>query len=205
MNPPICKKDYFVVAIIGSLVGLLALPILNNVKISLFRLNFGSGFLIVVGVMVLAVFALWFVSLLSRRLPVLLQFAKFAAVGALNTLLDLGVLNLLIFFSGIALGYWYSLFKAVSFIIASINSYLWNKYWTFGVSGAVNVREFGQFFIVTLIGFGINVSVASIVVNVVGPVAGISENLWANIGALSATVISLLWNFIGYKFIVFKR
>ncbi len=205
MNSLITKKDYFLVAVIGFFIGLLLLPVLNNIKISLFKLTFGSSFLIVIGLMIFAVFALWIASLLSRRLPVLLQFAKFAAVGALNTLLDLGVLNALILFSGIALGYWYSVFKAISFIIASINSYLWNKHWTFGVSGSNNIREFGQFFIVTLIGFVINVATASIIVNVIGSAAGISENLLANVGAFSATVISLAWNFIGYKFFVFKK
>jgi len=205
MNPLITKKDYFLVAIIGFFFGLLLLPILNNLKIAFLPINLSSGLLLVVGWIIFAVFALWIASLLAHLLPILLQFAKFGAVGALNTLFDLGILNTLIFFSGVASGYWYSIFKATSFIIASTNSYLWNKYWTFGVSGSVNVREFGQFFIVTLIGFVINVSVASIIVNAVGPVAGISQALWANVGALSATIVSLLWNFTGYKFFVFKR
>lgn len=205
MNSLVRKKDYFLVSIIGFFIGLLILPILKNLKISLFKLTFGSGFLMVVGFMVLAIFALWVVSLLSRRISILLQFAKFAAVGAMNTLLDLGILNALIFSSDIATGYWYSVFKAISFVVASINSYLWNKYWTFGVSGGVNIKEFGQFFTITLIGFGINVGIASFVVNVISPMGNISPNLWANVGALSATVISLAWNFIGYKFFVFKK
>ncbi len=205
MNSLVRKKDYFLVSIIGFFFGLLLLPILRNLELPFFEVNFSSGLLIVVGFIFFALFALWIASLLGRRIPILLQFAKFGAVGALNTLLDLGILNTLIFSSGIAVGYWYSVFKATSFVIASISSYLWNKYWTFGVSGGVNIKEFGQFFTVTLIGLGINVGAASLVVNVIGPMGNISPNLWANVGAFSATLISLAWNFIGYKFFVFKK
>ncbi len=205
MNPLITKKDYFLVAIIGFFFGLLLLPILNNLKIAFLPINLSSGLLLVVGWIIFAVFALWIASLLAHLLPILLQFAKFGAVGALNTLFDLGILNTLIFFSGVASGYWYSIFKATSFIIASTNSYLWNKYWTFGVSGSTNIKEFSQFFLVTLIGFGINVGLASLIVNVVGPIGNIAPAIWANVGAFAATIAAFAWNFLGYKFIVFKR
>lgn len=200
----IAKKDYFAVSIIGFLFGLLLLPVLNNVKFSFFAVNFKSGFLIIIVFIVFANLALWFASLLSRFIPIFLQVAKFAAVGGLNTLLDLGVLNVLIFMSGVAAGYWYPVFKGISFVIANINSYFWNKYWTFGASEKINIKEFSQFLIVSVIGFGINVGIASLLVNFIGSPENISPEQWANIGALSATIISLIWNFIGYKFIVFK-
>lgn len=201
----ITRKDYFLVSVIGFFFGLLLLPVLNNIRLPFVTINFGSAILIVVAFTLFANFALWVASLLGRRLPLLLQFAKFGAIGALNTLLDLGILNVLIFISGIAAGYWYSLFKAASFIIANVNSYFWNKYWTFGASEKASVKEFSRFVAVSLIGFGINVGTASLLVNVIGPLAGISPERWANIGALAAVVISLIWNFIGYKFFVFKK
>jgi putative flippase GtrA len=202
--PSVTKKDYFLVAVIGFLFGLLLLPVLKNINLPFFELNFSNAALLIVGFTVFAVFALGTASLIGGKIPVIFQFAKFGAVGALNTLLDLGVLNLLIFLSGIAAGFWYSGFKAASFVAASINSYFWNRYWTFGAGGSASIKEFSQFFVVTLIGFGINVGTASFIVNVIGPLAGISANLWANIGALLATALSLIWNFLGYKFIVFR-
>jgi len=137
--------------------------------------------------------------------PIIKQAMKFILVGILNTLIDLGVLNLLIWLSGIAAGPFYSVFKGISFVAAVINSYLLNKFWTFRKKETGGVkREFSQFFIVSVIGFGINVGVASLVVNVIGPQFGISVKLWANIGAVCATFVSMIWNFLGYKFIVFK-
>lgn len=201
----ITKKDYFVISIIGFLFGLLLLPVLSNIKLPFFAVNLKSAFLIIIGFIIFANLALWFASLLSRFVPVFLQVAKFAAVGGLNTLLDLGVLNVLILISGVAVGYWYPVFKGISFVIANINSYFWNKHWTFGVGGTANIKEFSQFLIVSIIGFGINVGIASLLVNIIGAPENISLERWANIGALSATIISLVWNFIGYKFFVFKR
>src|SRR3989344_2874250 len=126
------------------------------------------------------------------------QAVKFILVGILNTFVDLGVLNLLIFTTGIASGFGYSVFKGVSFTVAVVNSYILNKFWTFKTTGS-----FGKFFIVSLIGFGVNVGVASVVVNIIRNQLlsfGVSEKIWANVGAIAATFCAMIWNFIGYKF-----
>ncbi len=143
-----------------------------------------------------------------KNLLIIRQAAKFILVGILNTLIDLGVLNLLIFATGIATGLGFSAFKGISFLAAVINSYFLNRFWTFKSAGQNDKKkEFSQFFIISVIGFGINVGIASLVVNVIGNqliVFGISDKIWANIGALAATFVSMVWNFIGYKFIVVK-
>lgn len=137
---------------------------------------------------------------------VIRQAIKFVLVGTSNTLVDLGVLNLLIFTSGITAGLGYSLFKGISFTVAVINSYFLNKFWTFkGLGSGKAPKEFTQFLIVSIIGFGINVGIASLVVNAVGPQFGIGDKFWANVGAVCATFAAMTWNFLGYKFIVFKN
>jgi putative flippase GtrA len=128
------------------------------------------------------------------------QFVKFFVVGVSNTLVDLIVLNWLIWLFSISAGPGYSLFKAISFIIANLNSYFWNKKWTFKTARG----DFRQFFVVSLVGLLVNVAAASFVVNFIGPQFGLTSKIWANVGALTGSVIGLLWNFLGYKFIVFK-
>ena len=128
------------------------------------------------------------------------QFAKFFLIGAMNTLIDLGILNLLILVSGISSGLWYSVFKGISFLVATTNSYFWNKLWTFGS----DKNKFHQFLVISVIGFFINVGTASFLVNLIGPQAGLTVKVWANVGALTGSVIGLMRNFLGYKFIVFK-
>ncbi len=136
----------------------------------------------------------------------MIQFVKFGITGGLNALIYLGVLNLLINLTGIAVGIYYSLFVSIAFMVAVTNSYIWNKYWVFKASASgVGGGEFAKFFLVNLVGFGINVGTASFIVNFIGVPAGISEALWANIGAVSAVFLTLFVNFIGMKFFVFKK
>jgi putative flippase GtrA len=144
-----------------------------------------------------------------ERYPLIQQFLKFALIGAMNTLVDLGILNILITLSGHADGIYFTVFKTISFTGAVALSYNLNKRWTFrDTSEEDRAKKFTQFLTISLIGAVINVSTASLVVNYVEPMMQISfltKQLWANIGALAGTGIGLIWNFAGYKFIVFKK
>ncbi len=135
----------------------------------------------------------------------LIQIIKFAVVGAINTAVDLSVLNMLMFITGIASGFYFSAFKALSFAVAVLNSYFMNKYWTFAVKGKKKEREFSQFFIISVGGIILNVGAASIIVNAVPNILSTSPQTWANVGALSGTFFGLTWNFFGYKYFVFKK
>lgn len=139
------------------------------------------------------------------------QFGKFAVVGVLNTAVDLVVLTVLIMIepSGKA-GLVYAVFKAIAFVVANINSYIFNKFWTFKGEGGQKKTtfEFSQYFIISIIGMLINVSVATAVATYFTlyeyyPSLALLENPWPQIAALFGTAGGLLWNFVGYKYIVF--
>lgn len=147
-----------------------------------------------------------FFDTLTKKYLGFYQFFKFAVVGVINTLVDFGVLNLLIISSGHSSGIYYSVFKGLSFTAAVINSYFWNRFWTFKDRQEKNpAAQFGKFILISIIGFGINVGTASLIVNVIGPQFGIRPAIWANVGALLAIAVSWVWNFSGYKFWAFKK
>lgn len=146
--------------------------------------------------------AFWLASLYK----IFSQLIKFVEVGILNTFVDLGVLSLLMAAAGITGGIWYAVFKGLSFLTATFNSYLWNKIWTFQKEGFdESPREFSEFLMVSGIGLVINVSAASIVVNWLGPQFGLAAEVWGIIGAIIAAICGMSWNFLGYKFFVFKK
>ncbi|BCX16039.1 MAG: hypothetical protein KatS3mg098_268 [Candidatus Parcubacteria bacterium] len=198
------RKDFLLVFIIGVFFGVFSLPIIKNVASSFsFSWVLATGFVFFLGMV--AVFFLWLASLISLKIPIVFQLAKFAAVGSFNTFLDWGIVNLLIFLTGIVSGLGFSLFKAISFLIANIGSYFWNKYWTFIDKDKANIQEFGKFFVVSVIGMVLNVVVASLIVNYIAYPSSLSPRQWANVALLVATLVSLVWNFVGYKFFVFEK
>lgn len=132
------------------------------------------------------------------------QFGKFACIGFANAAVDFGVLYILIASTGLAAGVAYTLFKTFSFSVATIHSYLWNKYWTFGAAGNRNGgREFLSFISVSLASLLINVSIASIVV-ASRPVA-ITAQSWAGVSAIVGSAVALIVSFIGFRVFVFGK
>jgi putative flippase GtrA len=195
------KVDIIISPIIGFLIGVFFTLSLKTLRIDIFQ-----GWFLLVIFPVLTLFGLFFASLLGKKILTIYQMAKFLLVGALNTFVDLGVLNFLMWIFGIYIGVFYTIFKGISFLVATINSYFWNKHWTFEKKEEVfTFREYLKFLIIVSIGLLINVMIASFVVNVIGPQFGITVQLWANVGAFLAILIAWIWNFLGAKFIVFKK
>lgn len=141
---------------------------------------------------------------LSRLIKVISQFVKFLEIGILNTFIDLGILNLLIWLTGITSGGWLAPLNTISFLLAATNSYYWNKLWTFKKEGGMVGKEFLQFLVVAMIGWGINTGILVLGTTFLTPIAGLSAGAWVNVMKVSATFIGMIWNFIGFKFIVFK-
>jgi len=202
------KSDIIISTIIGFLIGVFFFIILKNIGVNIpySRLITSYAWLIIIIFPPLSLLGMFIVSYLGRKFSIILQVGKFALVGALNTLIDLGILNGLIWITGIFSGLWYSVFKGLSFLVATVNSYFWNKHWTFEKKQQIfTPKEFSKFLVTTSIGLLINVVIASFVVNIIGPQFGIKEKVWATIGALFAALLAWIWNFLISKFIIFKK
>ena len=207
---PFKKKDAIFVLILGELVGLFGYAIIREQAAAE-----GAGTLVrglamhpatlpvlMLGVPLAALAALVLTYLLGKRFnPSLYQFGKFAAVGASNTAIDFGVLNLLLTPLGLATGS-FAIGKFISAAVATLNSFLWNKFWSFEKKGKEHIgREALQFYVVTGLGLLFNVAIAT-GVKVIGP----ETEAWAGLVAPAvATATMALWNFFGYKFIVFGK
>ena len=140
------------------------------------------------------------------------QLSRFLAVGVLNTGVDLAVLNVETILTGIKDGSGYAVQKGLSFFVAVVFSYFLNKRWTFQDTSTTQRRKkFSQFFVVSSMGAVVNVSTATAVVTYVKLLANpalnlalLTDQVWVNIGALVGAGAGFLWNFLGYKFLVFK-
>ena len=197
------SKDIIFGAINGLIFGALLPVVLKNMNI---QMSASKGVIIAIAFTVLAAVGVAIGYFLSKYIKIIFQVAKFGCVGAANFAVDIGILNLLIFLSGTAVGVAYIVFKVISFAFAVTNSYIWNKVWTFKkVDSKDTGKEFMSFIMISVIGLILNAAVAGFLVIVIGPMGGIKVKTWASVSAAVASVCVMAWNFLGYKFWVFKK
>lgn len=198
------KRDFYFSIATGLITGFAAWQIFNFLEVTKFKNVSFAWFLLLIP-------ALWIVGVnlgyfLGKWLAFFNQFGKFAVIGFTNAAVDFGVLNLLIANTEISSGGWYSVFKAISFVSAVIPSYFWNKHWAFSASGGgVSSFEFAKFMSVAIVSILINTGMASLVVNYVQPLGGLSLAIWANVGAVAGSAVALVFSFVGFKLAVFKK
>ncbi len=160
------------------------------------------------------------------------RFSKFLVVGVTGFIVDFGVFNLLIGPIGIkdvsVLGIVIKgavIAQAISFTLAAINNFLWNRYWTYPDSRSKPLlRQFGMFFVLSLIGLLIRTPIFSLLS---GPLVALVESMQSGIfgglidfmtstlhisieqlglnAALAvAVLVVLFWNFFSNRFITYS-
>lgn len=135
----------------------------------------------------------------------LYQFGKFALVGGFNFLLDAAILNFLLVATKLTTGLPQTGFKGMSFVLGIVSSYLLNKHWTFSAGSKEDVKkEITRFVLISGIGFTLNVGLDYVFVNMLDSFWNMKPILWAQFSAVMAAAVTMSWNFLGYKFIVFK-
>lgn len=138
---------------------------------------------------------------IGKKIKIFWQIAKFGLVGVSNTAIDFGILNVLILLTGVTAGIGIVFINALSFTAALLNSYFWNKTWVFKQEKKSN---FYAFLFVTIIGMSLNSGIVFLITTYFSPMFDLSVTQWANLAKAFATIVSLLWNFAGYKLVVFK-
>jgi putative flippase GtrA len=111
------------------------------------------------------------------------RFLKFATVGAIGSVVDFGIMNLLSHLFDMPLVF----AGSISFICAVISNFTLNRFWTYPESRSRHVlHQLGMFFIVNTAGILIRLPILHYVEP---PMAGIFESM-AHLSASSAEVIA---------------
>src|SRR3989344_2114598 len=177
-------SDLVITLVIAYLIAIFALPTLMNTG---YLLKIPFVYLIIYIVFpLITILGMYIANLIAKKMAILWQVAKFALVGVLNTAIDFGVLNFLIFLTNYTQGTGIGLINVPSFSLAILNSYIWNRKWVFEKMGEGNFFTFVA------------------VTTFIPPAFNLSPTVWANVAKVFATVFSMIWNFTGYKLIVFR-
>lgn len=118
-------------------------------------------------------------------------FAKYAAVGATGTLLDVASLYLLVEHLHVPV----LIAAALSFVLAVVNNFLLNKFWTFQNRSRNIRKQFIKFFLVSLVGLGLTEACMTVFVFLLG--------IWYIPAKLATSGVVLTWNFLANRFWTF--
>jgi len=153
-----------------------------------------------------ALFCLWVAHLVGRKFLFIFQGAKFLLIGAGATVIDLKIFEILAVLLGLIIPLSTIISKTISFLFSTLIKFWGNKYWTFGKHEKDDITaEAIQFFAITIIGLVIDVSFFFFCANILGPQFGTPAIIWLKISVIIAALAAALWNFVGYKFFVFKK
>lgn len=126
------------------------------------------------------------------------QAVRFVIVGMVNTVVDMGIFFLLGLMPGMSM----VAAKFISYNLGTANSFVLNKYWTFGAGHSKRgLREFGVFFAVNVPPLVVDVVVFAML------------GLWADSGtfgvrmtkAFAAAVVTAAWTFFGSRYLAFRQ
>jgi Predicted membrane protein len=125
---------------------------------------------------------------------------RFGLIGILNTTSDFAILNVLVILFGMPI----VVANTISTGICMLMSFFLNKKWTFKSTGKNYIREIILFLVFTIIGMWI---IGNGIIALLVPLMpnGWMEIVRVNLPKLIATGASLVWNYITYKFFVFKK
>lgn len=190
LNNSMNKKDIIFAVICGLCVAWIAMDFLPRYWLYFFVI-----------LPVLSVIGLWMVNLIGKKYLFVKQIGKFVLVGAFADVIDIKIFQGLFIFAQ-----FYIFFKAVSFLFATFVKFWLNKYWAFEKDGKENMhKEAIQFFGVTLVGLIINVGSFYYFVKIMGPQFSTTIAVWTELSIIFSALVSAVWNFLGYKFLVFKK
>jgi putative flippase GtrA len=145
------------------------------------------------------------------------RFIKFCFVGAIGAVIDLGVSNILMSFvfhvkDGDNL--LVVLCGSISFTLAVISNFIWNRYWTYPDSRSRSLHsQLAQFFAVNVVGLLVRALVVGLLTSFyAGLIGEVASHHWfnltlqtqyrlgANLAIMTALVIVMLWNFFANRY-----
>ena len=122
---------------------------------------------------------------------------RFGVVGVFNTLIDFALFNLLVLLLSRPDGLALLACNATAFLAANLCSYFGNRSWTFAKSTPASLKEYAAYLAISLVGLLLNTLVLWLATG------GVVESFWQlNLAKAGATVVSMGWNFLGYRVIL---
>jgi putative flippase GtrA len=132
------------------------------------------------------------------------KYAQFSLVGASNTLVDVGVFNLLLLIwsthgPGLLVAY-----NVAALILANANSYVWNTLWTFRDQARHDAKQVGMFTAQGLLNAGVGSLLLWLVAHGLGVHTDLSPLVSGNTAKVVSMVVASTMSFLFLRLYVFR-
>jgi putative flippase GtrA len=132
------------------------------------------------------------------------QFLRFGLVGGLNTNVDLLILNVLLWLFPTQHTSLLIIYNSIAYGIGAINSFVLNKYWTFGHRKHTTPAELLRFVVTTCAGIVSNDLLIWMVGSVLHPFIS-NATIWTNASKILAILGTSSISYLGMRLWVFAR
>ncbi|WP_165874248.1 GtrA family protein [Rubrobacter taiwanensis] len=133
-----------------------------------------------------------------------IRYSKFSAVGAVNTAVDVGVLNLLIWLFPAEENLRLVVYNLVALVAANLNSYLLNSRWTFRERARGDLRQKVLFAAQAVVNVGVATALFWLMVRVLFGATALPPVLEANIAKAVSMVGASTLSFFIMRYVVFR-
>ncbi|WP_054692342.1 glycosyltransferase [Syntrophomonas palmitatica] len=131
------------------------------------------------------------------------QLLRFGLTGLINTLMDFGIFNILLFFTGAASSLAIGLINIVAIGMAAVNSYFLNQCFTFQTKTKSHFSQGLRFAAATIMGLFINTLVVIFATHNLH-LFPYPNYIVLNLSKILGAILSASWNFLTYRFWVFQ-
>jgi putative flippase GtrA len=134
------------------------------------------------------------------------RFSKFTVVGLSNAAVDIGTLNLFLWFASTRDPAVLALYNGVALVLANANSYFWNTRWTFRHRAKRrDARQRILFTVQALFNICVSNGLFYVLVHPVLVYTDVPAYLVGNVAKLISVVVASTLSFFVLRFLVFSR
>jgi putative flippase GtrA len=134
------------------------------------------------------------------------RFSKFTIVGLTNAVVDIGTLNLFLWFASTRDPLVLALYNGVALVLANVNSYFWNTRWTFRARAKRrNARQRILFTVQAVFNICVSNGLFYVLVHPVLLYTDVPAYLAGNVAKLISVAVASTLSFFVLRYLVFSR
>ncbi len=135
---------------------------------------------------------------------IIIQLIRFGFVGGMNSFIDILTFNVLVGIFPTNDVYVLVFYNSLAYLTGSVNSFFWNKRWTFQQRSIVTNDQLIRFVIVTGLGILCNDTFLWLATTILTSLS-LNGFLWINVAKVSAIAGSVAVSYLGMRFSVFTK